>query len=225
MRTPVDPWSLRRSNDSLQESPITHESHLDLLTALAGLSLVLMGDAGATAADADHPVVVLDTTAGPITLELDRTKAPITVDNFMKYVDKGFYDGLVFHRVIPGFMIQTGGMTDTGAAIREKKEGAFPPIKNESGNGLSNARGSIAMARTSNPNSATSQFFINHADNGGSLDTYGGGYAVFGKVIDGMPVVDAIAKMATTTKADSNGQPNQDVPVKPIKITSAKRKA
>ncbi len=85
-----------------------------------------MAGTTASAADADHPVVVLDTTAGPITLELDRTKAPVSVDNFMKYVDKGFYDGLVFHRVIPDFMIQTGGMTDTGATIREKREGAFP---------------------------------------------------------------------------------------------------
>ncbi len=194
------------------------------ITALAGLSCLLMPDATVSAADADHPVVVLDTTAGPITLELDRTKAPITVDNFMKYVDKGFYDGLVFHRVIKDFMIQTGGMVDPGNGLREKKEGAFPPIKNESGNGLSNVRGSIAMARTNNPNSATSQFFINHGNNSRSLDTAGGGYAVFGKVIDGMKVVDAIAETPVTDKPDSRGMPNEAVPVKPITIKTAKRK-
>ena len=192
---------------------------------LAGVAtLFLAGSALAVAADADHPVVVLDTTAGPITVELDRTKAPITVDNFMKYVDKGFYDGLTFHRVMKGFMIQTGGMTEANGKLREKKEGAFPPIKNESGNGLSNARGTLAMARTSNPNSATSQFFINHADNA-NLDNYGGGYAVFGKVIDGMNVVDAIANMPTTTKGDAMGQPNQDVPVKVVTLKSAKRQS
>lgn len=192
------------------------------LALLAGLTFPLTVTGIAPAADADHPVVVLDTSAGAITLELDRTKAPLSVDNFMKYVDKGFYDGVIFHRVMPGFMIQTGGMTDAGASIREKKEGAFPPIKNESGNGLSNTRGTVAMARTSNPNSATSQFYINHADNSGSLDP--GRYAVFGKVVDGMKVVDAIAKSETTTKADALGNMHDDVPVKPITIKSAKRK-
>ena len=196
-----------------------------LLAGLAAFSSLLMAGPTASAADADHPVVVLDTTAGAITLELDRTKAPISVDNFLKYVDKGFYDGLVFHRVIPDFMIQTGGMTDTGATIREKREGAFAPIKNESGNGLSNVRGSIAMARTSNPNSATSQFFINHgSQNSGSLDTPPG-YAVFGKVIDGMKVVDAIAAAPFTTKTDQNGNPHENVPIKAIVIKSAKRKS
>lgn len=141
----------------------------------------------------------------------------------MKYVDKGFYDGVVFHRVMSGFMIQTGGMTEANGAIKEKKEGAFPPIKNESGNGLSNTRGTIAMARTNNPNSATSQFFINHANNSGSLDA-GAGYAVFGKVIDGMNVVDAIAASDTTTKPDQTGYGHADVPVKPITVKSAKRK-
>lgn len=192
------------------------------------LALALLGASAlgltAHAADADHPVVVLDTTAGPITVELDRTKAPISVDNFLKYVDKGFYDGMAFHRVIKGFMIQTGGIADVNNVLQEKREGAFPPIKNESGNGLSNTRGTIAMARTSNPNSATSQFFINHGDNADSLDTNGGGYAVFGKVIDGLNVVDAIAAMPTTTKPDSTGYPMRDVPVKPVILKSVKRK-
>jgi cyclophilin family peptidyl-prolyl cis-trans isomerase len=112
-------------------------------------------------------------------------------------------------------MIQGGGMTDQ---MREKHEGKRPPIKNESGNGLSNKRGTIAMARTSDPNSATCQFFINHKDND-SLDTLGGGYAVFGKVIDGMEVVDAIAEVRTANRAGHG-----DVPVTPIYIKSAKRK-
>jgi cyclophilin family peptidyl-prolyl cis-trans isomerase len=185
-------------------------------TLLRGLLLglgVCLAFGGAASA-ADKPQVVLDTTAGKITLELDPEKAPITVENFLKYVDAGFYDNLIFHRVIPGFMIQGGGMSDK---LQEKSEGQRAPIKNESGNGLSNVRGSIAMARTSNPNSATNQFFINHADNV-RLDTAGGGYAVFGKVIDGMDVVDAIADTKTTIRG-----PHEGVPVKPIYIKSAKR--
>jgi cyclophilin family peptidyl-prolyl cis-trans isomerase len=193
------------------------------LAGLAGLSAMMMASPAA-AADDDHPVVVLDTTAGPITIELDKAKAPITVDNFLKYVDAGFYDGLIFHRVIPGFMIQAGGMVETNNTLEEKKKGALPPIKNESGRGLSNARGTIAMARTNNPNSATSQFFINHGDNA-NLDNYGGGYAVFGKVTDGLDVVDAIAKVETTVKSDSFGNAHENVPTKPILIKSAKRKA
>jgi peptidyl-prolyl cis-trans isomerase A (cyclophilin A) len=192
--------------------------------AAACLSLTMVLSASVTrAADDEKPVVVLETSAGQITLELDKAKAPISVENFLKYVDKGFYDGVAFHRVIPGFMIQTGGIKDEKDTLIEKREDAFPPIKNESGNGLSNARGTIAMARTSNPNSATSQYFINLGDNV-RLDNYGGGYAVFGKVISGMDVVDAIARAETTTKADSNGMRHQDVPVTPIVLKSAKRK-
>ena len=153
----------------------------------------------------DNPVVVLDTTAGPITLELDRAKAPITVDNFLKYVDKGFYDGLVFHRVIPGFMIQGGGINEQ---LRGEDRGERPPIKNEASNGLSNVRGTIAMARTADPNSATSQFFINLVDNSSSsTQPRVGGYAVFGKVIAGMDVVDAIAKVPTGRKSAPSGPP------------------
>jgi peptidyl-prolyl cis-trans isomerase A (cyclophilin A) len=195
--------------------------------AMILVSAIPMVGAASAAQDpkvADHPVVVLDTTAGPITLELDRVKAPITVENFLKYVDSGFYDGLVFHRVIPRFMIQAGGMKDVNNTLMEKREGALPPIKNESGNGLSNTQGTIAMARTSNPDSATSQFFINHGANA-KLDGYGGGYAVFGKVIEGMDVVDAIAKAETTTKLDAGQMPHENVPVKPISIKSARRKA
>jgi cyclophilin family peptidyl-prolyl cis-trans isomerase len=186
--------------------------------AIFGLcALALTGAAGADADD--HPVVVLETSAGPIAVELDRTKAPISVDNFLKYVDAGYYDGLIFHRIIPGFMIQGGGMTDQ---LRDKTEGERPPIRNESRNGLSNLRGTIAMARTNDPHSATSQFFINLVDNT-TLDTYGGGYAVFGKVTTGMQCVDDIAKVPTGRVNTPKG-PLDDVPQKPVYIKSAKRK-
>ena len=184
--------------------------------AFFGLFLMTAVDAGA-AAD-EKPVVVMETSLGTITIELDKEKAPITVENFLKYVDSGFYDNLIFHRVMPGFMVQGGGMDDK---MREKDTQA--PIKNEASNGLKNERGTIAMARTGNPNSATAQFFINHADNSrglgpGGADAYG--YAVFGKVIDGMETVDKIAKVATGLRGGHG-----DVPVQPIYIKSAKRKA
>ena len=181
---------------------------------LAGLAALTMVDVAA-AAD-DNPVVVLETTMGPVTIELDRAKAPITVDNFLKYVDSGFYNGLIFHRVIPGFMVQGGGFTD---AMKEK-EGVLNPIQNEGGNGLKNLRGTLAMARTNDPNSATCQFFINLADHD-NLDRNAGspGYAVFGKVTAGMEAIDSIAKVPTGQKGIHG-----DVPEKPVYIRSAKRK-
>lgn len=183
-----------------------------LLAGLALIGFFAVGVTGAEAADEKKPVVVIDSSLGAITVELDAEKAPVTVENFLKYVDAGFYNGTVFHRVIPGFMIQGGGMT---ADMQEKPTN--PPIKNESGNGLSNARGTIAMARTNNPNSATSQFFINVADNK-QLDSYGGGYAVFGKVTAGMDVVDKIVGVRTTTKSG-----HQDVPAEPVTIKTIQR--
>lgn len=181
--------------------------------ALAGLCLLTM--VGPAEAAGEMPVVVIDTTFGPITVELYPDKAPITVANFLKYVDAKHYDGLIFHRVIAGFMIQGGGMDDK---MREKD--VSPPIKNEAAkSGLSNTRGTIAMARTDDPNSATAQFYINQEDkNAGSLDAQGGsaGYAVFGKVIQGLDTVDQIAKQPVGRK---------DVPNKPIYIKSIARKA
>jgi cyclophilin family peptidyl-prolyl cis-trans isomerase len=151
---------------------------------------------------------------GDITIELDEEKAPLTTANFLKYVKEGFYDGTIFHRVISKFMIQGGGMT---ADMGQKVTSA--PIKNEGSNGLKNNRGTIAMARTNNPDSATSQFFINLVDN--NFLNYAGaarpGYAVFGKVIEGMDVVDKIGAVKTTTKMDAG-----DVPVEPVVILSAK---
>lgn len=194
------------------------------VAALVGLNGMLVNDA--TAADDGPVVIVFDTSAGPITVELDRAKAPITVDNFLKYVDSGYFNNLVFHRVIPGFMIQGGGFEDRGTSIRQKFDGLLDPIKNEAGNGLSNKRGTIAMARTGDPNSATCQFFINLVDNG-RLDRNeeSAGYAVFGKVVgEGMEAVDKIARVPTVTKPDERGQLSENVPAKPVVIRSAKRK-
>lgn len=167
--------------------------------------------------DDKKPQVLLETSHGDILLELDPEKAPETVKNFLKYVDDGFYDNTIFHRVIPDFMIQGGGMD-----ARMKEKPTNDPIKNEADNGLKNERGTIAMARTMDPHSATAQFFINHRDNsfldhkGKTPD--GWGYAVFGKVIDGMDTVDKIAKV----KTGSVGV-HSDVPKDMVLITKASR--
>ncbi len=164
-----------------------------------------------------NPMVLLETTSGDILLELFPEKAPATVENFLKYVDEGFYNGTVFHRVIRGFMIQGGGLT---LRLEEKPTGQ--PIRNEANNGLSNARGTIAMARTSEPHSATAQFFINTVDNTGLDHTEespeGFGYCVFGQVADGMDVVDKIQKL----KIKPQGM-HESVPVDSVLITSASR--
>jgi peptidyl-prolyl cis-trans isomerase A (cyclophilin A) len=189
--------------------------YLCCLAALGALGALAFAAGPAAADDKDKPVVVLETDAGNITLELDRSKAPKTVDNFLKYVDDGYYDGTIFHRVMDGFMIQGGGMTKDGQPKKTRD-----PVKNESGNGLSNTRGTIAMARTSNPDSATAQFFINLTDKNTFLDTLGGGYTVFGKVTEGMDVVDKIAKGQTV----ANPQGEKSQPVQPVVVKSAKRK-
>jgi cyclophilin family peptidyl-prolyl cis-trans isomerase len=162
------------------------------------------------------PVVTMETSAGTIKIELYPEKAPITVANFRHYVQTGFFDGLIFHRVIPGFVIQGGGF-EPGQRQRQPTR---PPIINEADNGLKNKRGTLSMARTSVVNSATSQFFINLQDNA-SLDHRGQapaqfGYAVFAKVIEGMEVVDKIAAAPTTTRAG-----HQDVPVEDVVIIKA----
>ncbi|HYH01596.1 MAG TPA: peptidylprolyl isomerase [Bacillota bacterium] len=164
-----------------------------------------------------NPQVLLETSLGNIVLELYPDKAPITVENFLSYVDSGFYNGTIFHRIIPGFMIQGGGMTP---GLNEKSTQA--PIKNEAANGLSNERGTIAMARTQVVDSATSQFFINVKDNA-FLDhrnntMNGFGYCVFGKVVDGMDVADKI--VAKPTKSVNY---YDDVPVEDIMIVKAQK--
>lgn len=184
-----------------------------LAILFAGLFLTFSG-AAATAA---NPKVLMKTSQGDITIELYQDKAPISVGNFLSYVDNKFYDGTIFHRVIKGFMIQGGGLT---ADFQEKA--AKPPIKNEAANGLKNERGTIAMARTPVVDSATCQFFINHKNNS-FLDhrdnsEEGYGYAVFGKVIAGMDVVDAIANAPTGT---IHGY--EDVPRETVTIISVQK--
>ena len=163
----------------------------------------------------DMTQVTISTSIGDIQLELDGEKAPITVENFKTIVSSGYYEGTIFHRVISGFMVQGGGLT----ADMNNKSSGTSPIQNEANNGLSNDRGTIAMARTGEPHSATSQFFINHKDNEFLNHTgenpQGWGYAVFGKVTDGMDVVDQIADVAT-----GNVGPYQDVPLEVITIES-----
>jgi len=160
--------------------------------------------------------VTLETSMGDIRIELDADKAPVTVENFLKYVREGFYDGTIFHRVIKGFMIQGGGFND-----QMIQKMAQDPIKNEADNGLPNERGTIAMARTQDPHSASSQFFINHKDNAflnfSAPNTQGWGYCVFGKVTDGMDVIDAIAQVSTTSRGGHG-----DVPEEPVVINAAK---
>ena len=168
-----------------------------------------------TPAAAATPKVRLKTDMGDIVLELDQKKAPITVENFLKYVEKKHYDGTVFHRVMPNFMIQGGGMTLANGQMIEKPTDR--PIRNESQNGLKNLRGTIAMARTMVLDSATSQFFINVVDNPMLDYPSNGGYAVFGKVVEGMDVVDKIKSGQTV--AGPTGEPS--TPVNPVVIQSA----
>lgn len=190
-------------------------------TALLGAAMLASGIVSAQeqAADAATPdestvEVVFETTLGKFTIGLFPGKAPLTVANFLSYVDQGFYDGSLFHRVIPGFMVQGGGFD---RALNRKS--TFPPIANESGNGLQNEVGTVAMARTSDPDSATSQFFINLAFNA-NLDARGNrpGYAVFGRVSEGMDVVEQIAKAPTATLGQFRDMPQED-----IVILSARR--
>ena len=196
---------------------------LPLAVVLAAiLSLVLFSTIKGTESmndeTADNPRVLIETTMGNITIELYAKNAPNSSANFLAYVEDGYFVDTIFHRVIPNFMIQGGGIT----ADMQDKPGIRAPIENEANNGLKNFRGTLAMARTGDPHSATSQFFINHSDNGflnfSSESSKGWGYAVFGKVTDGMDVVDAMAKVET-----GNMGGHQDVPVEIITITGVSR--
>lgn len=165
-----------------------------------------------------NPVAVMETSLGDITIELFQDRAPISVENFLAYANAGFYEGTVFHRVIQQFMIQGGGMT---ADLTQKTN--RDPIKNEATNGISNARGTIAMARTNVVDSATSQFFINTVDNARSLDNSGTdarsyGYAVFGKVTAGMDVVDKIAAVATQVQGSHQNVPREPVVINAVSV-------
>lgn len=182
-----------------------------LTAAVALLALSSVSSAALAAKGDTH--VLLTTSAGNIELELNNQKAPVSVKNFVDYVNNGFYNNTIFHRVIPGFMIQGGGFTTD---MQQKQTVA--PVKNEADNGLRNLRGTISMARTADKDSATSQFFLNVADNAfldhGQRDF---GYAVFGKIVKGQEVVDKIAQVPTKDVG-----PYQNVPSKPIVILSAK---
>ena len=175
---------------------------LKKIALVAGSVLFAANLMAATPTKAPH--VLLETTNGQIEIELDPVKAPISTKNFLDYVDSGFYNNTIFHRVIPGFMVQGGGFT---SQMQQKETKA--PIKNESKNGLHNVRGTLSMARTSVPDSATSQFFINVKDND-FLDS-GDGYAVFGKVVSGTDIVDAIERVPTGSRGGHGDVPTQDV--------------
>ena len=188
----------------------------NIFSILVIFSTAIFLGGSAIAADI-NPKVVLETSKGKIVLELYPDKAPETVKNFLSYVDAKFYDGMIFHRVIPKFMIQGGGFTTD-----MKRKTTQAPINNEADKGLKNDRGTIAMARTGDPHSATAQFFINTINNDflnhKSKTQQGWGYAAFGKVIGGMKTVDAISAVKTTTRGSY-----RDVPVEPVVIKSATR--
>jgi peptidyl-prolyl cis-trans isomerase B (cyclophilin B) len=182
---------------------------------LSAIFAILTFAALSSAAAAANLLATITTNKGPIVVQLYPKRAPVTVQNFIRYVQAGHYDGTIFHRVIKGFMIQGGGFTADG--FREKRTGRG--IRNEATNGLKNVAGTIAMARTPDPHSATSQFFINTADNHGlnhqNKSARGWGYAVFGKVVEGMKVVVEIEDVKTGSRGD-----HEDVPQEPIVITS-----
>lgn len=184
----------------------------------AGLFGVLILMLGSTPALANPVKLLMQTSLGDVTLELYPDKAPKTVENFLRYADEGFYNGTIFHRVIYEFMIQGGGFTQD---LKQKK--AHAPVRNEADNGLKNDKGSIAMARTSDPHSATAQFYINHKNNDflnfKSKDFKGWGYAVFGKVVNGMDVVQKIAEQPTASK----GPGFEDAPKTTVVIKNIKR--
>jgi len=181
---------------------------------LVALVMVVLSASVVQAAGKHNPVVLMETSLGKVKLELFEKDAPVSVRNFLEYAKSGFYNGTIFHRVIPGFMIQGGGFS-----TEFKQKATRPPIKNEAANGLKNLRGTLAMARTSDPDSATAQFFINVVNNGmlNRPNPDGHGYAVFGKVIEGMDVVDKISTVKTGFY-----QGAQDVPVNQVRIISVK---
>ena len=207
----TDEWYEEKYNEFIEAIPssdLTFEEFMEILNFNEDDKLLNDMETNMT-------LVTIKTSVGEIKLELNDEKAPITVENFKNIVSSGYYEGTIFHRVINGFMVQGGGLT----ADMNNKSSGTAPIQNEANNGLSNDRGTVAMARTMDPHSATSQFFINHKDNGflnhTGENSQGWGYAVFGAVTEGMDVVDQIADVATGT---SGGY--QDVPEDVITIES-----
>jgi len=187
------------------------------MTPILLLAAVLAAKSDQPAAQPANPEVVLDTSKGSIVLELYPAKAPKTVENFLAYVKAGHFDGTIFHRVIPGFMIQGGGFT---AEMQQKS--TREPIPNEADNGLKNQRGTVAMARTNDPNSASAQFFVNTVDNGlldhTGKNPQGWGYAVFGKVTEGMDVVKAIEGVPTANRGQFQNVPREAVVIKKASV-------
>jgi peptidyl-prolyl cis-trans isomerase A (cyclophilin A) len=201
----------------LLPKPKSNKEEIKMFKKLVLVLVGLLLSAGiASAAGKKNPVVLMETNMGNVKLELFEKEAPISVKNFLDYVDNGFYNGTIFHRVIPGFMIQGGGFTSD---LKEKS--IRGPIKNEAINGLKNTRGSLAMARTAVVDSATAQFFINVADNDflnhRNKEIQGYGYAVFGKVLEGMDVVDKIAAVKTVFKTMPD-MPEKNVVIKTMKV-------
>ena len=212
------------SKDAPAQAPAQGSGNL-LLYGIIGIVVIVaivfvgaMMNSGDGIAGGPNSIVIMDTSMGAVKIELDAGKAPITVDNFLKYVDEKHFDGTIFHRVIADFMIQGGGF-EPGMRPKSSKRA---PIRNEAGNGLRNVRGTIAMARTNEPDSATDQFFINVKDNP-ALDRKAGnpGYTVFGKVIDGMDVVDAIRLV----RVRPNESGEEAIPLKDVMIRSIRRVA
>jgi cyclophilin family peptidyl-prolyl cis-trans isomerase len=190
---------------------------MPILFVLLGLLLQKPVSAAPLQPAPGNPVVVIETSAGPITIELFKDQAPVSVANFLQYLRDGFYEGTIWHRVVPGYVIQGGGYT---ADLQERP--TRPPIQNEATNGLSNLKGTVAMARTRAARSATSQFFINLVDNT-ALDHHGFspddfGYAVFGRVIDGWGAVNAIASVRTTSKDGMENLPETPIVIKRMTV-------
>ena len=193
----------------------TGKQIVSLVKLLASALLLFALTHGHAQQTKDNPMVKMTTKLGEITIELYADQAPDTVENFLQYASDGFYDGTIFHRVIPGFVIQGGGFTE-----EMQQKTTRDPIRNESDNGVKNERGTLSMARLPDPHSASSQFFVNLRDNP-NLDHQGGsqwGYAVFGKVMEGMDVIDEIAGVETTSRAG-----HRDVPATPVVVEQARK--
>ncbi len=190
-----------------------------LISALAFLFILTAG--GSLLAEEEKALIKMETTLGDIVIELDAAKAPVTVENILSYVKDGFYDGTIFHRVVAGFVIQGGGLTGDMKEKQTKK-----PIKNEAANGLTNEPYTLSMARTADPHSATSQFFINLAANGflnhRAKDMDGWGYAVFGKVVEGRDVVDKIGALTVGNKGMYQDVPKETVTIKKVTVVEPK---
>lgn len=218
---PTDSWKFQVKHlvgKLMKKTLVSLSVVIAAIFSLVIFTTTVKGEKSMNDKTSNNPVVVIETTMGNITVELDAENAPKSAANFLAYVDDGYFTDTIFHRVIPNFMVQGGGIT----ADMKDKTSKQAPIENEANNGIKNERGTLAMARTNDPHSATSQFFINHKDNDflnfKSESMQGWGYAVFGKVTDGMDVVDKIAAVKTGSKGG-----HQDVPLETVTITGVNK--